>query len=395
MRPFYFLFLIGIFILSLSACGGGGSSSSPVSQSPVRQAEPIEGQITVARMQAVLDTAVAEGMVGLSIVIDTGNQQIELTAGFANTDSNQLMTSDHLFKIGSNTKVLVAVLTLMMIEQGELSMDDTLTDLLPVELVGNIAYADQITIEQLLSHTSGLYDYLNKSEYRNLVYSQANKQWTLDEIIEFLAAKPAENQPGSGFDYSNANYILLGKIVDELLGYPHQVAIHQQIIEPLNLSDIYYENSPQVLDLTLAAGYDNSAQFVLEDHHQYYLSQHALPDIGGYSNPKSWLSLIKKIHQQQNPITPFIYQQMTSNWLQLEPNRLYGKGLTQWQHHGSTSYGHGGSIDGYITLAEYFPEQDLGIAIFNNRTDSFGNQYFWFIKQQLFEMALKFQAQQQ
>lgn len=138
-----------------------------------------------------------------------------------------------LFKISSISKLYMAAATTMLISDKQLSLEDTLTGYFP-ELAGRIENADQITLKMLLQHRSGIPDWIEDSEFP---WTTSLK--TVDEYLELVLDDPAEFMPGRRSDYSNTHYLLLGMILDKILGYDHQQYIHSTILAPLQLTHTF------------------------------------------------------------------------------------------------------------------------------------------------------------
>ena len=121
----------------------------------------------------------------------------------------------------------------MLISDGTLALHDTLADYFP-ELVGRIENADRITLGMLLQHRSGIPDWIEDPDF----------PWTtsfaeVDQYLELVLDDPAEFDPGSRYDYSNTNYLLIGEILDKTLGYHHQQYIQSRILAPLELTHTF------------------------------------------------------------------------------------------------------------------------------------------------------------
>ena len=126
-----------------------------------------------------------------------------------------------LFKIGSISKLYIATAVAKLVNNGSLSLDDTLADYLP-ELAERIEYADQITLRMMAQHRSGIPNFTNQDEF-----DWFTPQRDIDRVLELVLDKPADFEPDARTSYSNTNYLLIGRILDKVLGYSH----HQYIDE--------------------------------------------------------------------------------------------------------------------------------------------------------------------
>ena len=155
-----------------------------------------------------------------------------------------------LFKIASISKLYVAAATSKIISSQSLSLDDTLAELLP-ELVGRIENANQITLRMLLQHRSGIPDWIEDPEF------PWDKSLTdVNAVLELVLDDPSEFEPDARYDYSNTNYLLIGNILDNTLGYSHHQYIKSEILVPFGLTQTFGLLS-EVDSREVVSGYDS------------------------------------------------------------------------------------------------------------------------------------------
>src|SRR5262245_36905600 len=144
------------------------------------------------------------------IVVKDGRVIFRKGYGMANLELGVPVEPDMIFRIGSVTKQFTAVAILMLAEQGKLSLNDEITKFLP-------EYPTQghkITVEHLLTHTSGIKSYTGLPEWRPLW----RKDVTMRELIDLFKDKPMEFAPGERWNYNNSAYVLLGAIIEKVSG---------------------------------------------------------------------------------------------------------------------------------------------------------------------------------
>lgn len=185
-------------------------------------------------VQKQVDDAISYEMDGIVVYIDRSGKEPEYySAGWRDRDLKMPADPQALFKIASISKLYIAAASAMLISDGKLALDDTLADYFP-ELLGRIENADKITVEMLLQHRSGIPDWIDDPDFP-WTTSFAN----VNQYLELVLDEPAEFKPGSDYDYSNTNYLLLGKILDKVLSYPHQQYIQSEILAPLGLTHTF------------------------------------------------------------------------------------------------------------------------------------------------------------
>jgi D-alanyl-D-alanine carboxypeptidase len=183
----------------------------------------------------------------LSVMKGDGSFSWSGAAGIARQDGQVPMTKDTPIYIASITKLYTATAIMRLCEKGALSLDDPMSRYLPEELIQGIHvykgkdYSHEITIKQLLSHTSGIADYYTEKpkggkSLFDLFLEKPERSWTVDETIERARKDLRPNfQPGTGASYSDTNFQLLGKVIEAITGKPLHIVYEDFIFRPLGL----------------------------------------------------------------------------------------------------------------------------------------------------------------
>ena len=184
-------------------------------------------------IQEQVDKAAEHGFEGIVVCVNkTGNKCEFYTSGYKNRENKIPADPNSFFKIASVGKLYDAVAVAKLVRDGKLSLDKTLSDYLP-ELKGRIEYADKITLRMLVMHRSGIPNFTD-----TYMYWAAPKE-TEDEQLALILDKPANFKPGEDYEYSNTNYLLLGRIMTRVLGYDKFQYIQNEILNPLNLKHTF------------------------------------------------------------------------------------------------------------------------------------------------------------
>lgn len=185
-------------------------------------------------IQEELSNALTYKLDGIIVYVDQKAKPPEFyAAGWKDKENKVPADPKALFKIASISKLYIASATAKMINGKKLSLNDTLAKLVP-ELVGRIENANQITLRMLLQHRSGIPDWIN-----NPKFPWDNPPTDVNKVLELVLDQPAKFKPDSRYEYSNTNYLLIGKILDKTLGYRHQQYIKSEILTPLGLTHTY------------------------------------------------------------------------------------------------------------------------------------------------------------
>lgn len=182
-------------------------------------------------VQAALDEAVDAGAPGIAVSLRGPEGEEFLTAGVSSLESGRPIRPDTHFRIASVTKSFTAAIVMQLVAEGKLSLDDTVEDLAP----GLLAAGDQITVRQLLGHTSGLPDYVENDAF--LERAGSGESITPRQALGFVADEDLEFEPGSEYDYSDSDNIALGLIIEEVTGSSFEQELRSRILEPVGLDE--------------------------------------------------------------------------------------------------------------------------------------------------------------
>jgi D-alanyl-D-alanine carboxypeptidase len=220
-------------VIALTAACGGTPRHSPTSAREAKQK---------ATIQRALDRLTATGAPGAIVLVRHGNQTLRLTTGYANLEKKTPMRPTDRFRIGSVTKTFVATVTLQLVGEGKLALDDPLERWLP----GLVPNGKTITVRELLNHTSGLFDVTNDQGFIARVLWKPTEVWTPRKMIGMATAHKPLFAPGTTWSYSNTGYILLGLIVEAASGNSVGTELERRIFAPLHLRATSFDRSPHI-----------------------------------------------------------------------------------------------------------------------------------------------------
>jgi D-alanyl-D-alanine carboxypeptidase len=188
---------------------------------------------------------------GATLLIESPQYHFQSAGGAVSKDSNEAVTLDTLFAVGSITKTFVSAEILRLEAQGKLNINNSIGQYFP-----QYPRWQSITIKQLLNMTSGIPSYNANPTWIN---SQTNPKitWTATELIAMAYQQPDDFKPGSNWNYSNTNYELLGKIIEQVTGQSLAKVLQSQFFTPLELNHTYYSESYYPADVMkhIAHGY--------------------------------------------------------------------------------------------------------------------------------------------
>lgn len=303
-------------------------------------------------VQEQLDQAIEHGFDGMIVYVDEAGKPPAFYAAGWNNRENKIPADPHaLFKIGSISKLYVAVATAKLVKDGRLSLDKTLADYFP-ELVGRIENADKITLRLMVQHRSGIPNLTNAPNFWEDP-PKSNKE-ALDLVLDL----PASFAPNDAYEYSNTNYLLISELINKVLGYSHHQYIKEEILIPLELNNTFGSQNEVDID-DLMSGYYVGFESDLKTN-DYGLSGYGsmvatAQDVGIFLRALNDGSVFNEDEQE-------IY---SSIYL----------------------YEHGGLLPGYQSLAEYHKDIDTVVIQFINTTDF--NGYDWNLSEIIYSRIVK------
>ncbi|MFW9993292.1 MAG: serine hydrolase domain-containing protein [Candidatus Odinarchaeota archaeon] len=265
---------------------------------------------------------------------------------------------DTKFNLGSMNKMFTSVAIMQLFEQGKLDVNDTVSKYLP-----DFPGADKITIHQLLTHTSGLGSYWN----RKFEESWA-KIRTVDDYLELFVRDPLLFPPGERTEYSNAGYIVLGKIIEVITGMTYYDYVKEFIYKPAGMVNTdAFELDKEIDNLAIGYTYYNQLDEFDPAVQRNNFFQHCIkggPAGGGYSTLEDLLNFASALQEHKLISKENLDMATLSRFDLCESD--YGYGFQVGTVNGIAYYGHGGGAPGIGTNLLIFPEAGFTLVILTN-----------------------------
>lgn len=280
-------------------------------------------------VQEQMDEAIGYGFDGMIVYVDQGGKSPKyFAAGWHDREAKIVARPQALFKLASIRKLYDAVAVAKLVKSGRLSLDKTLAEYLP-ELAGRIQNAEKITLRWMLQHKSGIPNFTDTPNF------WAAPTQTYQESIALILDKPANFNPGEDYGYCNTNYLLINKIMDDVLGYPSFRFIKENILIPLNLNETYGSLSEVNIDEVMS-GYHVGHPYDLKTDEHGMLA--TAEDVGTFIRALNDGSVFQQGEQE---IYSSVYK-----------------------------YVHAGWVPGYQSFATYHKDIDAVVIEFYSTTDS-------------------------
>jgi len=302
------------------------------------------------RMDQVAQSYVTAKQFMGSVLVARGSDVLfSKSYGSANLEWNIPNTPTTKFRLGSVTKQFTAAAILLLQERGKLNVDDPVKKYMP-DAPG--AW-DKVTLFNVLTHTAGIPNFTSFPDYPQKSLSPM----TTEQLVAWFKDKPLEFEPGSKFNYSNSDYVLLGYLIEKLSAESYAKFLQENIFTPLDMKDSGYDSNSTLIERR-AAGYTNTPAGIVNAGYVDMTVPH-----GAGALYSTTLDLLK-------------WQQGLYGGKLLKPESLarmttpfkdnYALGLISQTTAGRKNYWHSGGIQGFNTALGYYPDTKVSVVVLSN-----------------------------
>src|ERR1022692_3283476 len=322
-------------------------------QTPSQLSEQMHGQVDQMARQVRESTGVPSASVA---VVKDGMLVYAHAYGNARLEPPTPATAEMRYKIGSIRKQFTATAILMLAEQGKLSLDDPVSRFVP-----DLTRAKEVTIRQLLSHTSGYQDYWPQDYVPPFMLTPV----TSDEILTRWARRPLDFDPGTKWQYSNTNYVIAGMIVEKASGMPLLRFLSSHIFEPLGMQSVVNIDQDHLAD-TDPTGYMRYALGPLRAAPRE--GKGWLFAAGELAMPVTDLAKWDIAMLNQRLLKSSSYQEMQKDVLLKNGTATgYALGLAVRNQAGHRMLEHNGEVSGFTAENVVFPEDRIAVIVPTNQ----------------------------
>ena len=348
------------------APGEGTGTTDWLTVANLQPAQTLSAELTKT-LGALRSKAVIPG-VSATIIWPDGRAW-SATSGFADLAGKVRLTRSSAFAVASVTKTFVSALVLQLAQDGLLGLDDPVVRWLPESGVD-----PRVTVRQLLDHTSGVYDFFSNSAIDGPLRAKPAAAWTPQRALGYV--KTPYFEPGSGWHYSNTNYVLLGQIAERVTGNTWASEVRTRFLDPLRLTSAYIQGVEKSRT-TLSHGY----QFASTSRAAKAIDLTGTTGVAPFRSvvtaagaagaiaASSWdLARWTRALYGGELLNPPALGAMldvaaTAKYRYAVP---YGMGVQQYTIDGRTAYGHGGRLMGARAAIRYLPSEGVAIAVVMN-----------------------------
>jgi D-alanyl-D-alanine carboxypeptidase len=294
---------------------------------------------------------------GIVIAVSKGDKVLYSGAkGLANIEFNVPLEPSQILRIASVTKQIAAAAILKYVDDGKIHLEDPLSKFLP-----DYPNGKNITVLQLLNHTSGIKSYTN---VKGMMSGPIRLDVTTQELVDSFKDLPPVFEPGADWSYNNSGYVLLGAILESVSGKAWHQHLQDSIFEPFNMKSTQFGGDAQLISKKVS-GYSNHHGKIIPATFLSMTQPHAAGAL--VSNPLDLIAWNNALHSGK-VLKPATYQLMITPQGEAKKAR-YGFGISKGQLREETILEHGGGIPGFSSYLLYLPDSEISVAVIRN-TDS-------------------------
>lgn len=334
-------------------------------------APKVETAVLQKNLQAKLDEWHKNGKFAgatLGVCLADGNC-FGLATGFSDLEKKTPMKPADIMAAGSVGKTFALATALQLVKEGKINLDDRIEKYLGKEVwFARLPNAKDITVRQLMNHTSGLIRYEFKDQFLKDLTANPDKVWKPEELLSYLFDTKAAFEAGKGWDYSDTNYIVLGMIIEKVTGKKFYDLAKNRVLKPLKLNKTFPQDRREIKGLVQGyAGEKNEfvgKDKVLENGKFIINPQFEWTGGGFVSNSEDlarWAKLMYEGKAFDASLLPEMLAGVSAPMLGRETK--YGLGVIIRPTRAGLTYGHSGFFPGYMTDMMYFPEEKISVAV--------------------------------
>jgi D-alanyl-D-alanine carboxypeptidase len=340
--------LLTLVLLAISP--GLRAQTTPVAAAAL--ADDLKEKIDAAVNQILSSTKVPSASIA---IVKDGHIAYLQAYGQARLSPAMDATPQMQYSIGSISKQFTAAAVLLLAQEGKLTLDDPVAKYLP-----ELTRAREVTIRMLLSHTSGYQDYWPE----DYVMTSMMVPTTAQHILDVWAKRPLDFDPGTRWQYSNTNYVIAGRIVEQVSGVPLIDLLEKRIFLPLGMENVYDADASR-LPATDPTGYERHALGPPRPSPQEGTGW--MFAAGELAMPAHDLALWDISLIDRSLLSPASYAQMfTPVLLKNGDSTGYGLGVFLKKHDGHAMVEHSGEVSGFVSENVIYPGDRAAVVVLTN-----------------------------
>ncbi len=324
-----------------------------------------------AAYQQIISDFLESGVPGVSVTVRSPEGVWSKCGGKADLKNNIDLSPNHTLRIGSMTKLFTATTLLLLQDEGLLDMNDKINQYIPASITNHIANANEVTIRQLLNHTSGIRDYLGLKSTLGIL-NLSIQRYSAEENLHLIYDKKARFAPGEGEEYCNSNYLLAALVIKYATGQAANTIVQEKIMDSYGLQNTFVSTAePSTLSRSYYAIYDKGYMKDVTEIDRNAVGGEDMLDGGLISNSYDLALFLETLLTGQilsenamNQLQTFI--KVTQDLGDMNYITQYGLGLMYMETDHGICMGHYGYVYGFNGVFLYYPDDEITLAVLIN-----------------------------
>lgn len=286
-------------------------------------------------------------------VMEKGDMVFNKAYGLSNVEQDKILKNNEAFNLANLSKMFTAMAIFQLAEKNKLSLNQSITEI----FLDFPAYGQEIMIKHLIHHTSGLPEF------------EPNEIKTNQAVLDFLKTqKDTKYIPGEEWGYSNADYPLLVRIIEEVSGKSYKDYMDKRIFKKIKTDQVFFvEDLDEYTDIA-AGHFKEDNQYIVTNEQNMIYGEHGI-----YMTSEDFAKWDKALYTDRlldcNNLTGFFSRGKLNNGEYI--SSYYGNGLVIMERNNERYWWHGGSGNGYTNMYLHLPNHDLTVLILSNRQDGY------------------------
>lgn len=306
-------------------------------------------------------------------VIYANGQQENYSSGFSDVENKIPLTTDHLFFSGSIGKTYAVALLMQLVDEDKIDLQKKLTFYFPdLNWLSQVPNIEDITVEMLLQHRSGLPRWIMKKETWDILHDQPDKVWSYKDRLSYVFNEKPTHEAGKSWAYSDTNYLLIGMLIEKVTGESYYDLVQSNILQAKKLTNTFPSLTRDIP--RLAVGYSKlPAMFSIPNkvvnEGKYVFNPQVEWTGGGMYSTTADLAKWAKIYYEGQLFSRDRLKSITTinpNGTKVTGKNSYGMGSFIYHTKYGDAFGHSGFMPGFNSLFIYFPKEKIAIALQSN-----------------------------
>ncbi len=324
------------------------------------------------KIPKILDELIIENNVpgiNLSIIYKNG-KQTNYSAGVADTSTKVPLTTQHVMFSGSIGKTYAVAILMQLVDEGKIDLEEKFITYFPDnQWLKRLPNINDITVEMLLQHTTGLPRYIENQAVWDTLKASPDKIWTYEDRLSNIYDSEPVHEADKGWAYSDTNYILLGMLIEKITGSYYYDEVENRILKPYGLTYTYPAITREINNLP--TGYSDLGDFfrmpgVVVVDGKYAFNPQMEWTGGGMVSTTSDLAKWSKLYFEGELFSPELLTKITtpnSNGIEIDKGLSYGTGSFIYNTKFGKAYGHTGFVPGFVSIFAYYPDKRIAVAL--------------------------------